>query len=101
MRIQNLNVPSAPRTIEPCPPGNIAQTESAAPARDAGQQELEIAMLRAQIEHLELVIETARNLMSSNQEKLLRRLHDLPREMVALSARLQRLNGATPIRRAA
>jgi hypothetical protein len=37
------------------------------------------------------VVETARSLMTSNQEKLLRRLHDLPQEMIALNARMARL----------
>jgi hypothetical protein len=30
--------------------------------------------------------------MTSNQERLLRRLHDLPREMAALAAKLERLD---------
>jgi hypothetical protein len=49
----------------------------------------EVAFLRARIEHLELVVETARGLMTSNQERLLRRLHELPREMAALAARVR------------
>ena len=53
---------------------------------------VEIALLKAQIEHLELVVETARSLMTSNQERLLRRLHDLPREMAVLASRLERLD---------
>jgi hypothetical protein len=101
MRIQNLNAPSVPRTIQPSSSGDAAQASITLPSDNAGQPELEIALLKAQIEHLELVVETARNLMSSNQEKLLRRLHDLPGEMVALSARLHRLNSATAVRRVA
>lgn len=58
-------------------------------------QALEIAMLKAHIQHLELVVETARSLMGSNQERLLRQLHEVPREMMALSAQLRRV-GRSP-----
>ncbi len=44
----------------------------------------------SEVEHLEWVVETARRLMTSHRERLLRRLHDLPREMAALAARLDR-----------
>ena len=101
MRIRDFNAPAEPRTIEPPAKPEMMQIAEHVPPVDAGQPELEIAMLKAQIEHLELVVETARTLMSSNQEKLLRRLHDLPREMVALSARLHRLRDDAPVRRVA
>ncbi len=57
-------------------------------ALGAGVEAPEIAFLRARIEHLEVVIETARGLMTSNQERLLRRLHDIPREIATLAARM-------------
>jgi hypothetical protein len=50
--------------------------------------------LKARIQHLDLVLETARSLMGSNHERLLRRLHELPREIVELSAQLRRLDPA-------
>ncbi len=53
---------------------------------------MEIALLKARIQHLELVVETARSLMGSNQERLLRRLHEVPREIVGLSAQLHRID---------
>jgi hypothetical protein len=56
------------------------------------RQTLEIAMLKARIQHLELVVETARSLMGSNQERLLRRLHEVPREIAALGAQLHRID---------
>ncbi len=56
------------------------------------RQTLEIALLKARIQHLELVVETARSLMGSNQERLLRRLHEVPREIVGLSAQLRRID---------
>jgi hypothetical protein len=56
------------------------------------RQAVEIALLKARIQHLELVVETARSLMGSNQERLLRRLHEVPREIVGLSAQLHRLD---------
>ncbi len=52
----------------------------------------EIAFLKARIQHLELVLETARSLMGSNHERLLRRLHEVPREIVELSAQLRRID---------
>ncbi len=82
MKIQDLNNPAA--ATAPAP-------EVAAGADDRGATEM--ALLRAQVEHLELVVETARSLMTSNQERLLRRLHDLPHEMAVLAARLDRLGG--------
>ena len=60
------------------------------------RQGIEIALLKARIEHLEIVVETARGLLGSNQERLLRRLYDLPKEIVKLSQRLQRSDLAMP-----
>ncbi len=72
----------------------IATATADRPADDAGQdrQALEIALLRARVQHLELVVETARSLLSANQDRLLRRLHEIPRELVSLSAQLQRVD---------
>jgi hypothetical protein len=50
---------------------------------------LEVALLNARIQHLELIVETARGLMGSNQERLLRRLYEVPREMMSLDAQLR------------
>jgi hypothetical protein len=93
MRIQNLKAPQeAPSAAQEAPSTAIAAT---APAVDKSTtasepQNLEIAFLKARIQHLELVLETARNLMGANHERLLRRLHELPRELVALSTQLGR-----------
>ncbi len=56
------------------------------------RQNIEIAMLKARIQHLELVVETARSLMGANQERLLRRLHEVPRELAVLGAQLRRID---------
>jgi hypothetical protein len=97
MQIQDFNgPPSAAPVHEQGVAGNVAD-----PTQDMDRAGIEIALLKTRIEHLELVVETARSLMTSNQEKLLRRLHDLPQEMVALSARLSRLNDLAPVRRVA
>ncbi|OYV36342.1 MAG: hypothetical protein B7Z80_15860 [Rhodospirillales bacterium 20-64-7] len=53
---------------------------------------LEVAYLKARIQHLELVLETARGLMGSNHERLLRRLHDVPGELAELGVQLRRLD---------
>ena len=88
MKIQNFN---QPESTSPAP----SAAETVVNETPEDRQSVEIALLKAQVEHLELVVETARSLMTSNQERLLRRLHDLPREMAALAARLDRLdNGA-------
>jgi hypothetical protein len=63
-------------------------------ATQIDRQTLEIAFLKARIQHLDLVLETARSLMGSNHERLLRRLHELPREIVELSAQLRRVDPA-------
>jgi hypothetical protein len=103
MQVQDFNQP-APSIAVPQAPSLPAAAPAAAPAgagagiSDGDRSGLEIALLKAQIEHLELVVETARSLMTSNQERLLRRLHDLPREMVALTARLNRLDNIDAIR---
>lgn len=64
------------------------------PADDAAhdRQALEIALLRVRVQHLELVVETARSLLNANQDRLLRRLHEIPRELASLSAQLQRVD---------
>jgi len=110
MRVQDFNAPppaeppQTPQAAAPQPgPTPIAAARAPAnvvplkhPLGEAGARaEAELALLRARIEHLELVIETARGLMTANQEKLLRRLHDMPREVAALTLRLGQLNGAT------
>jgi hypothetical protein len=88
MQIQDFNSSGAP--LEHPPAKQDAAAADAAFPDDRAS--IEISLLKAQIEHLELVVETARSLMTSNQERLLRRLHDLPREMAALTARLDRLD---------
>jgi len=91
MQIQDYNQPSAQTPID--------ASDNSAPGLDtATARDLELALLKAQIEHLELVVETARSLMTSNQDRLLRRLHDLPREMVALTARMNRLDNQKSVR---
>ncbi len=69
--------------------GSVPLGSSAGPN---GTQALEIAFLKARIQHLELVVETARSLMGSNHERLLRRLHEVPRELVELSNQLRRVD---------
>ena len=108
MQIRNFNTAPAPEAsaVEP-PPETAATAGSAIRERpDAGcathgpatesLTDTEIKLLRARIEHLELVVETARGLMTANQERLLRRLHDVPREMMALTATITRLAAAEP-----
>ncbi len=112
MRIQNLKTPEPSPMASPVPPLSVAQNAaSAAQPNDAApagspsgsssgspnspvehRQALEIALLKARIQHLELVVETARCLMGSNQERLLRRLHEVPRELVELTAQLRRVD---------
>jgi hypothetical protein len=98
MQVQDFNRPAASPAADPPPPPS--GRESMKPA-EMDRDGIEMALLRAQIEHLELVVETARSLMTNNQERLLRRLHDLPGEMVALTARLNRLDRNEPVRRVA
>ncbi len=95
MQIQDFNRPGAPSETVSERASAEALHDPAAAAETAMSDDratVEIALLKAQVEHLELVVETARSLMTSNQERLLRRLHDLPREMAALAARLDRLD---------
>jgi len=99
VRIQDLTKP-APRdtssaesvfatpAADEVPSPRPAATTEDTPTR----QILEIALLKARIQHLELVVETARQLMGSNQERLLRRLNESPREIVSLSAQLRRVD---------
>lgn len=103
MRVRDLNArPGAPEQAAPdrAPPdsgmalpalnGHAAPSAAVSPAR----AEAEIALLRARIAHLETVLEAARGFMTSNQERLLRRLHDLPQELVTLSSQFERLSAA-------
>jgi hypothetical protein len=95
MKIQDFNRPGGPIDIQPvaAAPTDASGDQVCAPdGLGEGRASVEIALLKAQIEHLELVVETARSLMTSNQERLLRRLHDLPREMAVLASRLERLD---------
>jgi hypothetical protein len=89
------------------PPAQAAMVEAgdgaeAVTDETPSRQATEVTLLKKRIEHLELVVETARSLMTSNQERLLRRLHDLPQEMLALTATLNRLDqehqGDEPVR---
>ncbi len=105
MKIRNLKTASetgdttvqASLAVSPPAAGDQQVTATAIadrPADDAAQdrQALEIALLRARVQHLELVVETARSLLSANQDRLLRRLHEIPRELVTLSTQLQRVD---------
>ena len=114
MRIHNLKAPQEPVSV-PAPGATdarptpsafagrgdvvVAEMTGARPAGDtaspAGHQALEIAFLKARIQHLELVVETARSLMGSNHERLLRRLHEVPRELVELGNQLRRVDSHT------
>ena len=85
MRKYNLN---AVEEAEHVPAAEVRKDVAAPEAGD--RQSLEIAFLKARIQHLELVLETARSLMGANHERLLRRLHEVPRELVELSQRLRR-----------
>jgi hypothetical protein len=109
MRIHNLKAPPETVTIPGGQPDDttpataslaargsimIPQTTGTPPVSDiagpTGHEALEIAFLKARIQHLKLVVETARSLMGSNHERLLRRLHEVPRELVELSNQLRR-----------
>jgi hypothetical protein len=99
MKISNFNAPLKPGAAVTDPlsahdptPATDASMTSATDTRDA----TEVALLRARIEHLELVVETARGLMTANQERLLRRLHDVPQEMMTLTATMARLAATGP-----
>ncbi len=104
MRIQNFKAePDVTATLEtlatedPISVGEMMPEMPPPPdtANQAERQTLEIAFLNARIQHLDLVLETARSLMGSNHARLLRRLHELPREIVELSAQLRRLDPAS------
>jgi hypothetical protein len=91
MRIQNLKAAPAGDTGDAQP----GASEMTVPVRidvPDDRQSLEVAFLKARIQHLELVLETARWLMGSNHERLLRQLHQVPRELVELSNRLRRFD---------
>ncbi len=91
MRIQNLNASRGAAAAET--PATAETTEpAAAPAGQDDRRTLEIALLKARIQHLELIVETARSLMGANQERLLRQLHEVPRDIAALSAQLRRVD---------
>ncbi len=86
MRIQNLKNPDQAAPVL----ASMADESAALGATANDRESLEIAFLKARIQHLELVLETARSLMGSNHERLLRRLHEVPRELVDLGNRLRR-----------
>jgi hypothetical protein len=85
---------AAPATQPAASPQAVAAGDRE-PDYPADRQGLEIALLKAQVQHLELVVETARSLMGANQERLLRRLHEVPREMVELTVQLRRLDAGS------
>jgi hypothetical protein len=104
MRIQNLKGPqeTAPAPVvsqvassadsaTPLPVATTASVKLDVPD-SADRPTVEIAYLKARIQHLELVLEMARSLMGSNHERLLRRLNEVPHEMVELSAKLRRFD---------
>jgi hypothetical protein len=86
MEIRDFNQP------ENAPAPTAATGEPESNNASFTRRDTEITLLKKRIEHLELVVETARSLMTSNQERLLRRLHDVPQEMLALTATLNRLD---------
>jgi hypothetical protein len=99
VRIQNLKAPLETTMASAVPPLSVAEAAAAPPNPPMAQagsveqrQALEIALLKARIGHLELVLETARGMMGANQERLLRRLYEVPRELVDLTAQLRRLD---------
>jgi hypothetical protein len=100
MQIQDFNRPSAALDAGQAPAAAPLAEAMADAAPEAGESrgQAEITLLKKRIEHLELVVETARSLMTSNQERLLRRLHDLPQELMTLTAALGRLDGEAPSR---
>jgi hypothetical protein len=83
--------PEAVASPPPAPPAALAAGE--AEARLPERQALELALLNARVKHLELIVETARSLMNSNQERLLRRLHEMPHEITEIALQLRRLDG--------
>jgi hypothetical protein len=102
MRIQDFNAGDPappPNPVAPPAPARPPIKRSSAPDGSPDPlacAEAKIALLQARITHLEAVIEAARGLMTSNQERLLRRLHDTPREIAALSTRVDRLSAGGP-----
>jgi hypothetical protein len=107
MQIKNLNAPPPSAGAgKQAPVETSASTDAVRAAPDAcstpssadAARATEIELLRARIEHLELVVETARGLMTANQERLLRRLHDVPHEMMLLTAKMTRFTAADPER---
>ncbi len=86
MQVRDLN--TRRESLNGSSDDSVGATTTAAAGPAPESETAEIAFLRSRIEHLELVVETARGLMTNNQERLLRRLHELPREMAALSARV-------------
>jgi hypothetical protein len=99
MQIQDFNRPAAAVAAQPPAAGLAPETApDEAPETTDARGRAEISLLKKRIEHLELVVETARSLMTSNQERLLRRLHDLPQELMTLTAALSRLDGDAPAR---
>jgi hypothetical protein len=100
VKIQNLKTmkepPSGPASmLSSVSALNDDTSEQPAVHQDASKPELEVAFLRARIQHLELVIETARGLLGSNQDRLLRRLCEVPRDLVSITTQLQRLDPHT------
>ena len=95
MQIQDFNRPAAV-AAEMAAGTEATVIDGAAATLNCGEDmtraRTEISLLQKRVEHLELVVETARSLMTSNQERLLRRLHDLPQEMMVLTAALSRLD---------
>jgi hypothetical protein len=95
VRIQNLKEPQAPVVVAAEPPATAHERPAPLQAASSDRQAVEIAFLKARIQHLELVLETARSLMGSNHQRLLRRLNDVPHEMIQLSAQLRRFDPDT------
>ena len=99
MHIQDFNKNAAVAdALQPSPDTSLNDAQASRMEPGETRDRTEITLLKKRIEHLELVVETARSLMTSNQERLLRRLHDLPQELMALTAALSRSgrDGAAP-----
>ena len=105
MHISNFNAPPATSGSSVLAMADAPLATPAESPTGQGQAEnaddrmaTEIALLRARVAHLESVVDTARGLMSANQERLLRRLHDVPQELMLLTAKMTRFAAAdTPL----
>lgn len=99
MIVKSFVAPAAAETLPPATltaelDGDLGGAEGAETGESHSRLALENQLLKAKVAHLEAVIDTARALLSTNQEKLLRQLHEAPRDLVDLTLRLRSLQGA-------